>query len=66
MPKAPQNSAAAQAGTVQKKSANAAQAAFASFQPQIQKLHRQAERVANDRQKLIASITDPSLRASVR
>jgi hypothetical protein len=44
---------------------NHAAVAFAAAAPEIKKLHARAERVAATRKKLIASITDPSLRASV-
>jgi len=47
-------------------STNAAALAFSSAQPTFKKLNTEAARVANDRKKLIDSITDPSLRASVR
>jgi hypothetical protein len=45
---------------------NPARAAAERLRPQIDELHRQAERVAEDRQRLINSITDPSLRRTVR
>ncbi|WP_374453559.1 hypothetical protein [Phenylobacterium sp.] len=45
---------------------NPARAAAERLRPQIDDLHRQAERVADDRQRLIESITDRSLRNTVR
>jgi hypothetical protein len=43
---------------------NHAAVAFAAV-PEFKKLHARAKRVVKARKKLIASITDPSLRASV-
>lgn len=44
---------------------NHAAVAFAAVVPEFKKLHARAKRVVKARKKLIASITDPSLRASV-
>jgi hypothetical protein len=44
---------------------NHAAVAFAAATPEFKKLHARAKRVVKARKKLIASITDPSLRASV-
>lgn len=65
MARAPHTAPAGAASAPTPATPNAAKAAFAAFQPQIDKVHKEAERVAGDRRKLIASITDPSLRASV-
>lgn len=44
---------------------NHAAVAFAAAAPEFKKLHARAERVVKARKKLIASITDPRLRASI-
>jgi hypothetical protein len=66
MAKSPQTKIAGHSVSGHSQSANAAATAFSSFQPTFKKLHTHATRVANERKKLIESITDPSLRASVR
>lgn len=45
---------------------NAARTVADRLRPEIEQLHRHADRVVNDRQRLIESITDPSLRRTVR
>lgn len=65
MAKSPQTKATGRSVSAGPKSSNAAATAFSSFQPTFKKLHTHATRVASERKKLIESITDPSLRASI-